>query len=335
MTSKILSLTLILFSINLIANESNLSNEIAVLKQSFEQKKYQTVIDKIEAGKNTSLEKSLLLSQSYYRSNKLDIAENIITPLLKLNLNHSKTNYVYASIMAAQAQNSIFSALSYAKKALDGFKKALQLEPTNLNYLSALMQFYIKAPSIAGGDMAEGKKLVEQITKLDAREGFDAQLAYFMQDDNEDALEELFNKGLKQYPDDIALHVAIGHTYWSDKELEKAQKYFIKASQFPLAINKKTNKIEQYEIDNHLEALYFSGRIATETKEKLDIGITALENYIKQVNTPNDSYYQWAHFRLAQLYKLNKQPDKANTYFNWAYNNATDNKLKRKAKKQI
>jgi len=335
MKYKTLSITILLFSINLLATESSDSTPFKSFEHAFEKKQYHKIISQIEAKKKRTLEESILLAQSFYRINEIDDAEAIISPRFKNFPEHAKINYVYAIIMAAQAQSSIFSALSYAEKALKGFKKATQIEPKNLNYLSALMRFYINAPSIAGGNMKQGKLLVDKIDTLDKREGFDARFAYYMQDGDDSALKKLMTEGQKQFPQDIGVHITIGHAYWSDEQLTKAQAFFIKASKLPLKPNDKTNKIEQYEINNHLETLYLTGRIAIETKEHLDIGITALEDYIKQVNNPNDERYQWAHFRLAQLYKFNKQQDKSETLFKWAYNNATDKKLKKKAKKQL
>jgi hypothetical protein len=332
MNNKILSLTMLLFSTCLLANDSVQSKS---LNQAFEKKQYHEVISQVETIKSPSLEESLFLTQSLYNTRKFDDAEDIITALLEKHSQHAKTHYVYASVMAAQAQSSIFSALSYAEKALNGFKKSVDLEPNNLRYLSGLMKFYINAPSIAGGDMEEGKLLVDKIDSLDKREGFDAKFAYYMQDDNDSAIKELIADGQKAFPQDIGIHMTIGHAYWNDEQLTKAQEFFIKASKLPLQANAKTNKIEQYEIDNHLESLYYTGRIASETKAHLDVGITALEDYIKQVNTSKDERYQWAHFRLAQLYKFNQQQDKAENLFKWAYNNATDSKLKKKAKKQL
>ncbi|WP_042146713.1 MULTISPECIES: lipopolysaccharide assembly protein LapB [unclassified Pseudoalteromonas] len=335
MNNKILSLTILLFSTCLLANEPNSTIQLKSLEQAFEKKQYHEIISQIEAKKSPSFEESLFLTQSLYRIREFDDAEEIISYLLKNNAEHAKTNYVYASVMAAQAQSSIFSALNYAGKALDGFKKAVDIEPNNLNYLSALMQFYINAPSIAGGDMEQGLLLVDKINALDKKEGFYAKFSYYMQDDNDTALKKIIAEGQKQFPKDIAVHTTIGHAYWDDEKLTKAQEFFIKASKLPLQKNAKTNKIEQYEIDNHLESLYYTGRIANETKEHLDIGIKALNDYIEQVNNPKDERYQWAHFRLAQLYKFNQQQDEAETLFKWAYNNATDKKLKKKAKKQL
>jgi ribosomal protein L1 len=332
MNNKILSLTILLFSTCLLANDST---QLKTLNHAFEKKQYHEIISQIEAKKSPSLEESLFLTQSLYSTRKFDDAEDIITALLEKHSQHAKTHYVYASVMAAQAQSSIFSALSYAEKALNGFKKSVDLEPNNLRYLSGLMKFYINAPSIAGGDMEQGKILVDKIDSLDKREGFDANFAYYIQDDDDSALKKLISDGQKAFPQDIAVHTTIGHAYWNDEKLTQAQEFFIKASKLPLQKNAKTNKIEQYEIDNHLEALYYTGRIANETKEHLDVGINALEGYIKQVNNPKDERYQWAHFRLAQLYKFNKQQDKSEALFKWAYNNATDKKLKKKAKKQL
>jgi len=332
MNNKMLSLAILLFSTSLLANGAT---QLTSLKQAFEKKQYHEIISQIETKKSPSLEESLFLTQSLYRTRKFDEAEEIISSLLKKNPEHAKTNYVYASVMAAQAQTSIFSALGYAKKALNGFKKSVDIEPNNLNYLSALMQFYINAPSIAGGDMEQGKLLADKIDSLDKKEGFYAKFSFYMQDDNDTALKKIIAQGQKQFPEDIAVHTTIGHAFWNDEKLTQAQEFFIKASKLPLQKNTKTNRIEQYEIDNHLEALYYTGRIANETKEHLDVGINALEDYIKQVNNPKDERYQWAHYRLAQLYKHNKQQDKSEELFKWAYHNATDKKLKKKAKKQL
>lgn len=335
MNHKILSLAILLFSTSLFASKPDSNLSLKSLEQTFELKQYNKVISQIKAKKTPNLDELILLTQSHYRLRAFDDAEDIISPLVENNPEHAKTHYVYASVMAAQAQTSIFSALGYAEKALNGFKKSVEIEPKNLNYLSALMQFYINAPSIAGGDMEQGKALVDKIDALDKREGFDAKFAYYMQDGNDSALKKLISSGQESFPEDIGVHMTIGHAYWKDEQFTKAQTFFIKASKLPLKPDAKTNKIEQYEIDNHLEALYFTGRIATKTKEQLDLGITALKDYIKQVSNPEDERYQWAHYRLAQLYKFNNQQDESETLFKWAYDNATDKKLKKKAKKQL
>ena len=124
MNNKMLSLAILLFSTSLLANQPNASTQLNPLKQAFEKKQYHEIISQIEAKESPSLEESLFLTQSLYRIRKFDGAEEIISPLLKKNPEHAKTNYVYASVMAAQAQTSIFSALGYAEKALNSFKKA-------------------------------------------------------------------------------------------------------------------------------------------------------------------------------------------------------------------
>ena len=108
------------------------------------------------------------LAKIALQQQEFDDAEEYIEQALKFAANQAEIHFDAALIMAAQAQNSsIFSAPGYAKKSLNGFKMAVQLAPSNLQYRQGLMTFYLAAPGIVGGD--EALALVEAlaIEKID------------------------------------------------------------------------------------------------------------------------------------------------------------------------
>jgi TPR repeat protein len=93
----------------------------------------------------------------------LDEAEDWIEKAVKDKLSGAEAHYVRGTIMGRQASGSIFSVLSYAKKSVNGFTKAVKLEPDSIKYLTGLMQFHTSVPSIAGGDIDIVKAQIEKL----------------------------------------------------------------------------------------------------------------------------------------------------------------------------
>lgn len=65
----------------------------------------------------------------------------------------------------------MLSAMGYAGDIRDAFKKAVELDPRNLDARFSLLQFYMMAPAIAGGGSSKAAGLVTQTTALDPEAG--------------------------------------------------------------------------------------------------------------------------------------------------------------------
>ncbi|WP_426110064.1 tetratricopeptide repeat protein [Massilia sp. PWRC2] len=63
--------------------------------------------------------------------------------------------------------NGIMSALAYAGTIRDAFKKALELDPHNVEARMALMSYYLQAPAIVGGGSGKARALTAQTAALD------------------------------------------------------------------------------------------------------------------------------------------------------------------------
>lgn len=60
----------------------------------------------------------------------------------------------------------IMSAMGYAGTIRDAFKKAVELDPKNLEARDALLQYYLQAPSIVGGGSGKAQALVADTAKV-------------------------------------------------------------------------------------------------------------------------------------------------------------------------
>jgi tetratricopeptide (TPR) repeat protein len=75
----------------------------------------------------------------------------------------SNCQLAYGNALGTKAINAgIMSAIGYAGKIRDAFKKAVELDPNNLEARFSLLQYYMQAPSVVGGGSGKAKDLATQ-----------------------------------------------------------------------------------------------------------------------------------------------------------------------------
>ena len=226
----------------------------------------------------------------------LDMAEKHIEKALAQAPHNAEVQFLCGRIMGQQAENAIFSALSYAKKSLACLKKAVALQPDNTAYRKGLMSFYLGAPGIAGGDKQLAWQEVEQITQLNALQGTLAKLSYYRQTEQTAQYHQLLVQSRTNHPEQAEFH------YYHGLVLQESKHYADAFNAFTAATRASQDEDGIYQ----LNAWYQIGRTALFGEQQLEKGIEALNYYI--ANAPaadNLPEMPWAHFRLAQLHKLN------------------------------
>ena len=243
----------------------------------------------------------------------LDKAEDVADESVKAFPNNARLHYLRGVVMGSQAQESIFSALGYAEKSLNSFKKAAELDPEEINYKRALMSFYLAAPSIAGGDEDLGKAQLEAIKKLDPLQGVYAEYAFFQMTDESAKALALLTDSVDRYPQEISLVFRLGVYYSQKEDYGNAMPYFIKASEMPtpaISLDPETGELSDSYTRNaeaKLSALYQVGRTAVVTEKNTDQGIAAMgalqaaaeSSQLSPESLPN---MNWAMTRLSELY---------------------------------
>ena len=80
-------------------------------------------------------------------------------------------DYGSASLLRATELGASFSAIGYARRGRNALEQAVKLSPDTLAYREGLVQFYTRAPAIAGGDFARAYAHIAEIAKRDPARG--------------------------------------------------------------------------------------------------------------------------------------------------------------------
>lgn len=79
----------------------------------------------------------------------------------------SDCHLAHGNALGAKAMsNGIMSALSYAGTIRDEFKRAVELDPQNMEARFSLMQYYLQAPGIVGGGTGKAQALAAQTAAI-------------------------------------------------------------------------------------------------------------------------------------------------------------------------
>ncbi len=265
---------------------------------------------------------NIALAQSEF-----DDAEEYIEKALKYATNDAKIQFNAGRIMGALAQDaSIFSAMGYAKKSLQGFKKATILEPQNIKYRQALMSFYLRAPGIAGGDLKLAEAEANAIVALDAAEGYIA-MANFYHSTDEEKLKAHYDQLDISFAENPAV-IMNRAMYYQSKEL------------FDQAFADLNRVLAIKPIDEtdrtQFSALYQFGKTSLLSNKNIDEGIKSFQLFI-DTSPELDSLptKAWAKYRLGLLYLAKGDKKTAKDLYQQAQNETQDESLISNVKKSL
>ncbi len=196
-------------------------------------------------------------------------------------------------------ESSIFSAGSYAKAGLALLKQAMAANPADLETQQSLISFYLQAPAIAGGDTEEAARLAKTMAEQHQPEGSLATIEVLLDDDQLPQAIALAKQQLQQYP----THPALLGTYANLLSLNNdPANAFI---QYQKAAAAATDLSEQ-------QSYYYQlGRLAATAQQDPQLGQQALLGYLAFYQDSDHNRISWAQLRLAQIYLLQQQQDKA------------------------
>ena len=271
---------------------------------------------------NSDAPQELQLAKAAMATN-LDLAEKHIEKALTKAPQNAEVQFICGRIMGQQAENAIFSALSYAKRSLACLKQAVALQPENTAYRKGLISFYLGAPGIAGGDKQLAWQQAQQIAQLNALQGTLAKLSYYRQTEQATQYQQLLAHSRQHYPEQAEFHYRYGLVLQENKQYKDAFHAFTAAT---LAAQDDAGIYR-------LNAWYQIGRTALFSGQQLEQGIQALNYYL--ANAPeadNLPAPPWAHFRLAQLHKFNGDNTMMQRHLKLA-NQSNDKELQREIRR--
>lgn len=324
------------------------SNSIAAddLKARFSDGDYQYVINALDSQENKTPKQYNLLISALMKQD-LDDAEEVADAFVEQYSNDYRAYHMHASVMGAQASNSIFSALGYAEKAKHSLEAAITVAPDSTEVYKALMQFHLVAPSIAGGDTDEARRLVDTIASLDSIEGEFARARFLLSQDQREEAVAIYKDLEQKQATQIRARFELGSLYMQEEAYMKAFDTYSAFMTTPLlAVEKRTDSTEwkAYSRDmNHiLNGMYRIGLLAVKSQKNTKAGINALQHYLReledtQIDTTDLPDKHWARLRLSELLMTDDQDADAQATLSLIKETNDDrfNKILKKLKNKI
>jgi tetratricopeptide (TPR) repeat protein len=107
---------------------------------------------------------------------------------------------------------SLLAKLEWAKKCRTSLEKAVALEPTSFAAQAGLVEFYRRAPGVAGGGLPRAYAQAEAYKKTDPIGGTQLLVSLYRRESKYSEIFALLDEELRASPDDYVLHASYGHT---------------------------------------------------------------------------------------------------------------------------
>jgi len=141
---------------------------------------FEQILDKNKNDAEAHYRLGFLLFNREYKERDVDEAVDQLEKAVDLNPNNADYQFQYGAALGEKAQNAgMIKQAFLAPKIKNAFKRSVELNPQNARARIALAQYYLIAPSIMGGDDAEGWKQLDEAIKLDEFQGR-TRKAYFL-----------------------------------------------------------------------------------------------------------------------------------------------------------
>ncbi|MFD2551829.1 tetratricopeptide repeat protein [Bizionia sediminis] len=243
-----------------------------------------------------------LLGDTYSFQTNWDAAIEAYKKLTILDNTQANFFYKYGGAMGMKALDANkVNALLLIDDIKEAFLKAAELDPKHIDVRWALVELYIQLPGILGGSVKKALVYASELENISKVDGYLAKGTIYESDKNFNLAESYYKKAVA-IGGSITCYDALSEFYDKQKQPEKA--------------------IETIEISNKKHPRnavnYQIGKVAATYNIQLEKGINCLKKYLANYSVTDGVPKAWAYYRLAQIYKHQKQKQEALKYINMA-----------------
>lgn len=259
-----------------------------------------------------------LLGDAYGKLKIWDQAKEAYKELAETHPKNANYHYKYGGVLGMMAKQNKMKALGYLDDIKVELKKAADLDPSHIDVRWALVQFYMELPGIFGGSMETSLKYANELEKISKVDGYLAKGYIYQEDGDEDEAEKYYK-----------MAVSVGGSILC---YEKLANFYMVDSQFENALKTYNSGYKNLE---HNYFLYKIGEISAEKDIALEQGEQSLQTFIINFSSKDKISLQWAHYRLAQIYRNMGEKGKALSQIDLALNHRPQQKEFKKEKALI
>lgn len=181
-----------------------------------------------------------------------------------------------------------------AGRAKAAFERSVTLAPDYLDGREGLMQYFLQAPGVAGGSVANARAQAREIARRNPYRGAIALAAVERKNKDPEALLRAYESTIAQFPDSVAPYTALISALAERKDWARAWS--------------AVERLERARPDWR-PARYTFGRVAAMSGQRLDVGERYLREYLTREPEKGNPSHAGAHWRLGMI--LEHRSDKA------------------------
>ena len=172
----------------------------------------------------------------------------------------------------AETSNPI-SAAGQASKACRFFERAVELDPTNLDALNDLFDYYLQAPGFLGGGFDKAQATAARIAGISPSEGYAAQAKLAEHHKEFGSAEAQLNRAIEAAPQQIGKIIELARLLAKQGRFQESDQTVARADKIA---------------PNSPRLLYAKADLYIKTGRHLDMARTLLERYLTCQLTPDD-----------------------------------------------
>lgn len=260
-----------------------------------------------------------LLGDAYGSQEKWDQAIERYEKLVEAQPKTANFQFKYGGAMGMKALKvNKLHALTMIDDIKEAFTTAAKLDPKHVETRWALVELYMQLPSIVGGSVDKAMLYANELQEISKVDGYLAKGYIYEQEDDAERAEKYYKNA-----------ITIGGSMMCYEKLTD----FYENQNEPL---KAIENIEEAHTKHQRNALHYQlGKVAAEYKISLDKGEICLITYIKNYNIADGVPIAWAHYRLAQIYKMKGNKENALEHIDLAISDLPKIKTFKSEKEEI
>ncbi|HZR26265.1 MAG TPA: tetratricopeptide repeat protein [Vicinamibacterales bacterium] len=151
---------------------------------------------RVKANPNDA-ESAALLARVRLEFGDFDGAVQLAETATKLDASNAGYHAILAEAVGRSAQHaSMFKQIGMARRYRAEEETALTLDAKNVDAREGLLEYYLNAPSIAGGDRKKADQMAEDIARIDAAAGYLAKATILVETKTTGDLESLYKQAI-------------------------------------------------------------------------------------------------------------------------------------------
>ncbi|WP_246139098.1 tetratricopeptide repeat protein [Gelidibacter salicanalis] len=239
-----------------------------------------------------------LLGDAYGHQKKWDDAIDSYKKLVEMSPKTANYHYKYGGALGMKALSvSKIQALGIIGDVKDAFTTAAELDPKHIETRWALVKLYMQLPGIIGGSKSKALSYADELQDISKVDGLLAKGYIYEYDKDFNAAEKYYKLAITE-GGSLHCYEQLTNLYEAKKQPE------LMISTMEAAFNKHKSNALNYQI----------GKVVADYKIQLDKGEMHLQHYLENYEKEDGISKSWANYRLAQIYKLQKNKAEALKY---------------------